>query len=138
MIQELPPWCNGLRIQHCRSCGIHHSRSLDLIPGLGTSICAAKNETKQKTDTNEFTKHKQTHRSQKQIQGYKSGNVGGERGTNQEFGINTVLYLQQITNKDLVHSTWNSIQYSVKTYMGKESEKRMDIHIYIIITFLHT
>ena len=43
---------------------------------------------------------------------------------NQEFGINihTLLY-KQIINKDLVHSTENSAQYSVITYMGKESEK---------------
>ena len=26
-------------------------------------------------------------------------------------------------NKDLLHSTWDSTQYSVMTYMEKESEK---------------
>ena len=43
----------------------------------------------------------------------------------QQFGINiyTLLYIKQITNKDLLYSTGNSTQYSVITYMGKESEK---------------
>ena len=30
-----------------------------------------------------------------------------------------VLYVKQITNKDLLHSTGNSAQYSVITHMGK-------------------
>ena len=49
-----------------------------------------------------------------------------ERGQiNQEFGIKifTLLYIKQITNKDLVYSTGNSIQYAVITYKGKESKK---------------
>ena len=32
-------------------------------------------------------------------------------------------YIKYITNKDLLYSTGNSTQYSVITYMGKESEK---------------
>ena len=32
-------WHGGLRIWHCYSCGIGHSCSSDLLPGLGTSIC---------------------------------------------------------------------------------------------------
>ena len=51
----------------------------------------------------------------------------GERGggINQEFGINiyTLLYIKQITNKDLLYSTGNYAQYFVITYTGKESEK---------------
>ena len=35
----------------------------------------------------------------------------------------TPLHIRQITNQDLLYSTGNSIQYSVMTYMGKESEK---------------
>ena len=31
--------------------------------------------------------------------------------------------MKYITNKDLPHSTGKSTQYSVITYMGKESEK---------------
>ena len=37
--------------------------------------------------------------------------------------IYTLLYIQQITNKDLLFSTGNSTQYSVMTYTKKESKK---------------
>ena len=52
----------------------------------------------------------------------------GERkgvGINWEVGtdIYTLLYIKWITNKDLLYSTGNSTQYSVMTYMGKESKK---------------
>ena len=42
-----------------------------------------------------------------------------------EFGTDmyTLLYLKCITNRDLLYSPGNSPQYSVTTYMGKESEK---------------
>ena len=40
-----------------------------------------------------------------------------------------ITYVKQITNKDLLYITENSIHYSVITYMGNESEKRMDICI---------
>ena len=45
---------------------------------------------------------------------------------NQELGINThtLLYIRQITSKDLLHSKGSSTQYSVITYVGKESEKK--------------
>ena len=39
-------------------------------------------------------------------------------------------YVKQITNKDLVYSTGNSIQYSVMAYMGKESKKEW-IYVYV-------
>ena len=44
---------------------------------------------------------------------------GGKWG---EMGIDiyTLLYIIQITNKDLLYSTGNSSQYSVMTFMGKE------------------
>ena len=46
-------------------------------------------------------------------------------GINQELGVNThtLLYIKQITNKDLLYSTGKSTQYSVITYMRKESKK---------------
>ena len=46
-------------------------------------------------------------------------------GIVRKFGIDmyTLLYLNCIINKDLLNSTGNSIQYSLITYMGKESEK---------------
>ena len=57
---------------------------------------------------------------------------GGE--INKEFGINiyTLLYIKQIINKDLLYSTENSTQYSVITYMGKESEKEQ-IYVYVYL-----
>ena len=58
------------------------------------------------------------------------GEVGG--GINWETGIDiyTLLYIKQITNKDLLQSTGNSTQYSVMTYMGKESKKEW-VHVYV-------
>ena len=79
---------------------------------------------------NLFTKRKQTHRHRKQTSGYQRGKVEGGR-INQEVGINiyTLLYIKQVVNKDLLNSTENSAQYSVITYMGKESEKEW-IYVY--------
>ena len=50
--------------------------------------------------------------------------VGGV--INQELGINThtLLYIRQITSKDLLYSKGNATQYSVITYVGKECEKK--------------
>ena len=58
--------------------------------------------------------------------------MGG--GINWEIGIDiyALLYIKQITNKNLLYSTGNSTQYSVMAYMGKESKKkRMDVCICI-------
>ena len=66
----------------------------------------------------------------------------GERegGINQEFGSNmyTLLHIKQINSKDLLYSTGNYTQHSVITYMGKESEKRIDICIYTTESFCCT
>ena len=50
----------------------------------------------------------------------------------QEFGINihTIIYVKQTINKDLLYSTENYTQYSVKNYMGKESEREW-IYVYL-------
>ena len=50
--------------------------------------------------------------------------TGKSRGIDWEIGtdIYTLLYIKQITNKHLLYSTGNSTQYSVMTYMGKESK----------------
>ena len=37
--------------------------------------------------------------------------------------VYTLLYIKQITNNDLLYSTGNATQYSVMTYLGKESKK---------------
>ena len=71
---------------------------------------------------NLFTKQKQTHRHRKQTYGYQRGKVGG--GIDQEFGFsrNTLLYIKQINNEDLLYNTGNYIQCLVINYNGKESE----------------
>ena len=41
----------------------------------------------------------------------------------------TLLYIKQITSKDVLYSTGNYIQYLVITYNGKEYKKNIDIYI---------
>ena len=50
----------------------------------------------------------------------------------QEYLISSIplLYIKWITNKDLLYSTENYIQYFVTAYKGKEYEKRIFISIY--------
>ena len=54
--------------------------------------------------------------------------INGERegGINWEIrtDIYTLPYLKEITNKDVLYSTGNSIHYSIMTYMGIESKKK--------------
>ena len=66
----------------------------------------------------------------KQTYGYQEGKGG--RGINWEIGIDiyTLLYIKQITNKDLLYNTRNSTQHSVMIYMGKESKKEY-IYVYV-------
>ena len=47
------------------------------------------------------------------------GGIKWETGTD----IYTLLYVKWITNKDLLHSTRNSPQYSLMTQVGKKSLK---------------
>ena len=53
--------------------------------------------------------------------------------------IHTLLYIKQITNKDLLYSTGNSTQYSIITNMEKESEKKVNVCICITesLCYLH-
>ena len=46
-------------------------------------------------------------------------------GLNQDFGVNrhVLIYIKQINNKGLLHSTGNNIQCLVIIYNGKESDK---------------
>ena len=62
--------------------------------------------------------------------GYQEGKGETE---NWEIGIKiyTLWYIKEVTNKDLLYSTRNSIQYSVITYVGKKIWKRVDICICI-------
>ena len=75
------------------------------------------------------TKQKWSYRCRKQTYGYQ-GVRGG--GINWEIGIDiyTLLYIKQISNKDLLYSTGNSTQYSVMAYMEKESKKEW-IYVYV-------
>ena len=47
--------------------------------------------------------------------------VGGGIYLEIDKDIYTLLYIKQITNKNLLYSTMNSTQYSVMAYMEKES-----------------
>ena len=53
----------------------------------------------------------------KQTYGHQRGKLGGKLG-----GINryTLLYIKEINNKDLLHSTGSCIQYLVINYKEKE------------------
>ena len=59
---------------------------------------------------NSFTNQKQAHRPREQTYGHQG--EGWEEGIVREFGMDvyTLLYLKWITNKNLLHSTWNSAQ----------------------------
>ena len=76
---------------------------------------------------NFFTKQEQMYRCQKlNLQTMKKTFPKEEMGWgDQELGMtpHTLLYIRQITNKDLLYSTGNSTQYSVITHMRKEPEK---------------
>ena len=75
-----------------------------------------------KNDTNDlFTKQEDSQTENKRMV------TKGKRRARimQEIGINryTLLYIKQITNKDLLYNTGNCIQYVVIAYKGKESKK---------------
>ena len=65
-------------------------------------------------DTNELTKQEETHRLRKQTYGCRG------KGTVREFGkvMYTLLYVKQIINKDLLHSTRNFAQCYVSAWLG--------------------
>ena len=57
---------------------------------------------------------------------------GRAEGKDREFGLDmyTLLYLEWITNKDLLYSTWNSVQCYVAAWMGGVFEREW-IHVYV-------
>ena len=59
--------------------------------------------------------------------GKERGEINWETGTD----ICTLLYIKQITNKNLVCSTGNSTQYSVMAYMGKESKNKEWTYVHV-------
>ena len=46
------------------------------------------------------------------------------------MGMYTLLYLKQITNKDLVYSMWNSVQWYVAARMEGESGEEW-VYVYV-------
>ena len=77
-----------------------------------------------KPKSRQFTNHQTYAISQSELS-FTRGEEGWGEGIVREFGTDmyTLLYIKYINNKDLLYSTGNSTQYSVITYMGKESEK---------------
>ena len=78
-----------------------------------------------KIDTNELIYKIETDSQTQKTHLYLPKRTGGG-GVNQEFGINiyTLLYIKQITNKDLLYIVYRYyMQYFIITYDGKESEK---------------
>ena len=45
----------------------------------------------------------------------------------------TLLYVKYITNKNRLHSTGNSTQYSVMAYVGKESKKTEWVYVCVLV-----
>ena len=74
---------------------------------------------------NLFTKQKETHRLRKRTHG-----CWGE-GTAKDFGMvmYTLLYLKWITNKNLMYSTWNSVQCYLSAWM-EVGLRGQWIHVY--------
>ena len=69
------------------------------------------------TPKNLFTKQKKTQRFQNQTYGYQRGN------SRRKDWHTHIPHTKLVGNKDLLHSSGKSIQYSVIAYMRKESEK---------------
>ena len=67
---------------------------------------------------------------QNQAYGYQRGNVNGKDKLGFWINIHTILHIKKIANKDLLYSTGKSTRYSVKTYVGKESEiEWIDVYV---------
>ena len=82
-----------------------------------------------KNYTNELI-YKTEVESQKQKNNILTGSKQG--GINWEIGVDiyTLLYVIQITNKDLPQSTGDATQYSVMAYLGKEFLKEW-LYVYV-------
>ena len=77
-----------------------------------------------KIQINLFTKQKQTHTHRKQTSDYQRGKWWKRDKLGVwDLWIHTTIYKYK-SNKDLLYSTGNYIQYLVITYNAKESEKQ--------------
>ena len=63
-----------------------------------------------------------SHRTGEQTYGYQRENTTGEAWI-RSLGLTYTRYIKQIIHKGLLHSTGNSTQHFIMTYMGKESKK---------------
>ena len=77
---------------------------------------------------NLITKQKQTQISKPNLCLWKGKHGGGKTGGWDD--IVTLQYMEWMSNKDLPYSTGKSTQYSVVTYIEKESEKEW-IYVYV-------
>ena len=77
-----------------------------------------------KNDTNEVIYETEIELQMQKTILWLPGGKGAGINREIEIDIYTLLYIKQITNKDLLYSTGNSTWYSVMTYMGKESKKK--------------
>ena len=59
--------------------------------------------------------------------GHKESDMTGRLNKNNS---KTLVYIRHITNKDLLYSTGNHIQYFIITYKGKELEKNRHVCMY--------
>ena len=91
-------------------------------------------EIKKKNDANEPIYKTETTTQKINIQLPKGKGAEGE--VNQKFEINiyALLYIKQITNKNMLCKTENYIQQLVITYNGKESGK--STYLYVIYMFI--
>ena len=87
-----------------------------------------------RNDTNKLIKQKETHRLRNDLNGCR-----GE-GRVRDFGkiMYTLLYLQRITNEDLLYSSWNSAQCYMPAWMGRGSGENGYIHMYGWVPWLFT
>ena len=69
-----------------------------------------------------FTKQKQTRRLREQTCGFKRGKDGEDRLGVRDWHVRTAIF--KIGNQQVptLYSTWNTVQYSTITWMGKEYE----------------
>ena len=86
---------------------------------------------------NLFTKQKQSHRLREQTYGYgyEGQGEGWGKGIVREFGMYTLLYLKWITNRDLLYSTGNSVQYYLAAQVAGELGGEW-IHVYVWLSAL--
>ena len=87
---------------------------------------------------NLLTNQKETHRLREKT--YGCWREGKGLGMVREFGMDAypLLYLKWVTNKELLYSTWNSVQCYVAAWMGAESGGEwMHVHVWLSLFAVH-